>query len=85
MNNLYVRLVIFLLRKKLGVKKDQTFQFENQRSEVEYYWFNGTRLAKVREGGLFEYAHVSLNWLLDDNCKVNIIDPTELNICASLD
>lgn len=70
MNDLIKRLIVFLIRKKLGLKKNEVFIFENQKSQVEYYWFTGTRLRKMREDGLTEHAHVSLNWLIDDECCV---------------
>ena len=85
MKDLIKRLIVFLIRKKLGVGKNQSFQFANQKSEVEYYWFDGVKLEKMREDGMFEAAHVSLNWLLDDSCEIVIIDPIELDTDASLD
>ena len=64
------KLIILLVRKKLGLKKNQHFRFENQRSETEYYWFNSTKLMKMCADGHYESAHVSLNWLLDEECHV---------------
>jgi hypothetical protein len=67
------KLIVFLIRKKLGLKKYQNFQFNNQKSEVEFYWFTETNLMKMRNDGVKEEAHVSLNWLLDKNCRVHSI------------
>lgn len=70
------RLIIYLIRKRLGLRKYETFQFTNQKSKDEYYWFNEDELRKyVPSLGRAMDAHVSLNWLLDDNCKVVSFDP----------
>lgn len=69
------RLIIFLIRKKLGVKKWQGFQFTNQKSEVDQYYFTSTDLLKyVGEEKYIRQAKVNLNWLLDDNCKVRVCE-----------
>lgn len=77
MKNLIKKVIVFLIRKRLGLKKGQAFQFENQKSKVEYYMFVNSILLKVNEDGIAEYSHVSLNWLLDDNCVVH--DATSLD------
>lgn len=62
------RFVIFLIRKKLGLKKYEKFKFVNQKSDAVYYftesnvmkfWHNQTVLSGV-----------SVNWLLDDDCEI---------------
>jgi hypothetical protein len=63
-----VRLIIFLIRKRLGVKKYQWFKFSNQKKEA-VYWFEGKKLMKI-ENGVFMPSNVCLNWLVDDECKV---------------
>lgn len=75
MSNLLTKTIIFLICKKLGIRRQQAFQFANQKSELEFYWFEDTRLRKFREDGEEEDAHVSLNWLLDDNCEIVMVDP----------
>lgn len=70
MNNLIQRLVIFLIRKKLGLKKDEAFKFSNQRSKYDFYYFTDTYLAKAVNGLDLEHSTVSLNWLLGDGCKI---------------
>lgn len=71
------RLIVFLIRLKLGVKKCQLFRFSNQKTK-DLYYFTDDRLLKI------EYKHpgnyikdstlrnsgVPLNWLLDKECKV---------------
>lgn len=62
------RLIIFLIRKRLGLKKNETFQFVNQKSDAVYY-FTGTKVMKLWFG-VTEPSRVSLNWLLDDECEI---------------
>lgn len=65
------RLVIFLIRKKLKVKKHQMFQFANQKSKIDIYWFEKDCLVKLtNEGKYLKLSGVSLNWLLDDECEI---------------
>lgn len=65
------RLVIFLVRKKLRLKKYQEFRFENQKSPVDYYFFTKNALIKYdSKEGEFRFAGVSLNWLLHDRCEI---------------
>lgn len=68
------RFIVFLVRKRLGLRKHQIFRFANQKSEATYY-FCGNGLVKIVDGGWpglcnQEPAGVSLNWLLDDECEI---------------
>ena len=62
------RLIIFLIRLKLHLKKGQRFQFDNQKTD-SVYWFTEGTLMKMEYGRRYE-ASVSLNWLLNPDCKV---------------
>lgn len=62
------RLVIFLIRMKLHLKKGERFQFDNQKTE-SVYWFTESSLMKMERGHRYE-ASVSLNWLLNPDCKI---------------
>lgn len=74
MNKFIKRMVIFLLRKRLGVKKFEMFIFCNQKSSSVYY-FGDEDVMRVDLGdGRVEYSRVSLNWLLNDECKVTTVD-----------
>ena len=71
------RLIVFLIRLKLGVKKLERFRFENQKSKNDFYYFSRDCLIKAKavnyEYGVyheFELSGVSLNWLLDKDCKI---------------
>lgn len=68
------RIIIFLIRKRLGLRKSEPFRFENQKSRTDWYMFTDKKVLKHttddRGNELLEESRVSLNWLLDDNCKV---------------
>lgn len=64
-------LIIFLIRKRLGLKKREYFNFSNQKNKDDFYYFTDTHLIKVNVvRGVFRNAHVSLNWLLNDSCEI---------------
>lgn len=65
------RLIIFLIRKRLGLKKWQWFRFTNQKEKCWYY-FEPECLVKVTKSVGVMKSNVSLNWLLDDECKVEV-------------
>lgn len=57
-----------MIRKRLGVKKHEGFWFDGQKSDALYFFTNGKIMKfykmKTEESG------VSINWLLNDNCKI---------------
>lgn len=65
------RFIVFLVRKKLGVKKGELFRFTNQKSDDMYY-FKDDCLTKIDlfYGKDERLSKVSLNWLLSDECKI---------------
>lgn len=70
------RLIIFLIRRKLGVKKYQLFRFTNQKTADKYY-FGATALVKEvynDDCGIgLETSNVSLNWLLSEECEIECL------------
>ena len=67
------RLIIFLIRKKLGLKKNQMFRFANQKSDSDLYCFTDKEVMKYERCGEHYKKHpssVSLNWLLSDYCMI---------------
>ena len=68
------KLIIFLIRRRLGLKKGEFFRFTNQRDKSEWYYFTETMLMKKLNPSVNLYghidAHVSLNWILDPECEV---------------
>ena len=63
------RLIIFLVRKKLGLKKFEKFQFTNQKSLDDVYFFSNDCIMKDTGISIIR-SNVSLNWLLDDRCEI---------------
>lgn len=67
------RLIIFLIRKRLGLKKNQMFRFSNQKSATDAYCFTDDCVMKYTNHGDHYEKHpssVSLNWLLSDFCMI---------------
>ena len=62
------RLIIFLIRKRLGVKKVEPFQFDNQKTNNVYFFTEFGVMKRTNRS--VELSSVSLNWLLDDECKI---------------
>lgn len=62
------KFVIFLIRLKLRLKKYEDFRFVNQKSDAVYY-FTESHLMK-RWRGQTMLSGVSINWLLDKDCKI---------------
>ena len=66
------KLIIFLIRKKLGLKTNERFRFVNQRKRGVYH-FSDTCLIKTLENKnerLDLVSSVPLNWLLSEECKI---------------
>lgn len=62
------RFVIFLIRKKLGLKKYECFRFDNQKSDAVYYFTEYNVMKRWRNQTML--SGVSINWLLDPECKI---------------
>lgn len=71
--NILNRLIIFLIRLRLHLKKGQKFQFDNQKTDA-IYWFTEEALMKTENGLRYE-SGVSLNWLLNEDCKIRAPTP----------
>lgn len=65
------RFVIFLIRKKLGLKKYENFKFVNQKSDAVYYFTESAVMKRWR--GQTMLSGVSINWLLDGECVIERI------------
>ena len=66
------RLILFLIRCKLRVRKYQYFKFDNQSTDNVYY-FSDKHLLKICKGQLL-LSNVKLNWLLNKRCKIVVLD-----------
>lgn len=65
------RLILFLIRKKLHLKKYQRFRFDNQKSTYDSYYFTSFGILKLDKQKGITYSNVSLNWLLNDDCVIH--------------
>lgn len=63
------RIVIFLIRKRLGLKKYEKFRFANQKTTAVYY-FTESNLMKLWGNGYTSLSGVSVNWILDNDCVI---------------
>ena len=71
------RLIIFLIRIRLGLKKFEEFRFDNQKSKKDSYYFDKHSIMKIehRQDDVYvRESSVSLNWLLSDYCKIHVSD-----------
>ena len=71
------KFIISLVRKYLGLKKYEAFQFVGQKSDAVYY-FGRDAVYKAYSygpgyGGTIRKSNVSLNWLLDDECDIQSV------------
>lgn len=67
------RIIWFLIRIKLGVKKYQQFIFTNQLSENTSYMISSDKIFKV-QGNRLKHSDVSINWLLSDECEIKVVE-----------
>lgn len=66
-----IKLIVFLIRIRLGLKCYDCFQFANQKSNAVYF-FTPRYLIKFSDG-VYDRSGISLNWLLDPECKKMLI------------
>lgn len=67
------RIIWYLIRRKLGVKKYQQFIFTNQLSENTSYMISSDKIFKV-QGNRLKHSDVSINWLLSDECEIKVVE-----------
>lgn len=83
MKNLLKKIVLFCVRKRLKVEKYELFRFTNQISKNAVYFFDDDGLMKTwwtKGSSMYDGAvksTASLNWLLDDECKIDIYKEEE--------
>lgn len=65
------KFVVFLIRKRLGLKKYECFKFVGQKTDAVYYFTESNVMKHWRNQTTL--SGVSLNWLLDSDCKVERI------------
>lgn len=74
--NLIKRFIFFLIRKRLRVGLWEAFRFVGQKSNAIYFFTEDAVMKEWR--GTQEKSGVSLNWLLDNECKVELVDEEDL-------
>lgn len=62
------KLITFLIRRRMKLKRYEMFQFVGQKKSAVYY-FTNDRLMKSQRN-VTTPANVSLNWLLNDECEI---------------
>lgn len=62
------RFIVFLIRRKLGLKKGEEFRFVGQKTK-DIYYFTDSKLMKEMHGNVV-VSSVSLNYLLSDECAI---------------
>lgn len=72
------RLILFLIRRHMGLTKFEPFQFENQKSNAVYY-FDDDAIKKAWRGNITK-STVSLNWLLNPDCKIIKLDNSKKGV-----
>lgn len=68
--------IMFLLCKKLNIKKCQCFRFTNQKSSAVYY-INNTNVMKIYRGRT-TLSNVGINYLLSRKCHIMIATPKQI-------
>lgn len=76
------KIIMFLLCKKLKVKKMQCFRFTNQRSNAVYY-INSTNVMKMYKGRT-TLSNVSINHLLSRKCHIMIATQKQIMLAGKL-
>ena len=66
------KFIVYLIRKRLGLKSYEVFRFVGQKSDATYY-FTEDAVMKIWNGAT-EKSGVSLNWLLDDECEIQRLE-----------
>lgn len=70
------KLILFLIRRKLNLRKFQLFYFNNQVNKNDRYFFNDYRIVKItfhkEYGRITQNSNLSLNFLLSKECETLI-------------
>ena len=71
---MYKKLILILIRRRLGVRPLEAFRFANQKTD-DVYWFDQRFGQLLKQDGChIKTSGVSLNWLLNDECKIKKIE-----------
>ena len=76
------RLVLWLIKRRLGLRWLERFRFTNQKTS-DVYWFEKCGLYKIEykttpsgkvQPVCIGLSGVSLNWLIDKDCKIQKLE-----------
>ena len=70
------KLIVFMIRKRLGLKENEIFQFENQIGRGVVFYFSKTNLVEIAHGNI-RPSDISLNMLLGDRCNIKKLGDLE--------
>lgn len=73
LRHLRKRLIIFLIRKHLRLRKNEHFRFTNQLSRSNTYYFTDDAVMKRTTYCVYP-SSVSINWLLNDDCRIKKVE-----------
>lgn len=68
MNVTYKKIIICLIRLKLGLKQGEKFRFVNQKSKGVYWFTDSALIKRVNKQEML--SDVSLNYVLSDECII---------------
>ena len=74
--NLVKRFIFFLIRRRLGVGLWEAFRFVGQKSNAIYFITEDAVMKEWRND--VDKSGVSINWLLDDECKIEKVTEEDL-------
>lgn len=74
--NLTKRFIFFLVRKRLKLGLWEAFRFVGQKSNAIYFFTEDAVMKEWKHD--VDKSGVSLNWLLDDECKIEKVQEEEL-------
>ncbi len=70
------RIILFLIRRKLGVKKCELFYFKNQKSYLDRYYISSKEIIKISAIRNHDYfvkrSNISVNWILSGEGKKHL-------------
>ena len=73
-------LILAMVRERLELKEGEFFRFDNQSiHNDDIYYFSKSALKKIQWGHVRE-SSVSLNWILNRECKITKLTPDEVKL-----
>lgn len=64
------RLIIFLVRRRLGLKKYEEFTFVGQKCNAKYYFTESSLMKDDLDTHRVQLSSVSFNWIINEKCEI---------------